>query len=394
MKKIFLLLFISIVCTKCHKKDTIDPGNTKVPSLAVSVDSLFTLSNLQIKAAASSFGGIGLIDKFRYGVSVYKLTYPTMYKGQPIIASGLMYLPAGMSSPGPFLSVQHGTTFVKSGAPSVSKEFSGIEFYASAGYITFMPDYIGYGASSTLDHPYYDAAHAASAVIDMIKAGKEYLDQRKEIRYNSKLFLTGYSEGGYVTLATQKTLESNAISDLTLTAVAAGAGGYDLTEMLKNISTSNYYSYPAYLSLIVYSYNTLYDWNKTTTYFFRKAYADKLDTLLDGNAEGDYINSQLTTKMDSLFDSSFYNGLKGNGELQFKNTLAMNSLADWNASVPIRLYHGTNDEVIPYENSMVTYEKLKNKGANIELLPIEGATHGSGLKPMILSAFEWFETFN
>src|SRR5690606_25925463 len=113
--------------------------------------------------------------------------------------------------------------------------FNGPELFASAGYATFIPDYLGYGASTQILHPYYNERYSAMAVIDMIKAGKIFC-KNEDIPVSDKLFLAGYSEGGYVTLAAQKEIESNPAHNLKITAVAAGAGGYDLTAMLADIA--------------------------------------------------------------------------------------------------------------------------------------------------------------
>src|SRR5690606_3789760 len=166
------------------------------------------------------------------------------------------------------ISLQHGTTFRKEDAPSVSEQFTGLEYFAAVGYIAIMPDYIGFGASSDIFHPYYDKKHAASAVIDMIHSVKEFLNE-KNILYTEQLFLAGYSEGGYVTLAAAKEIEENPNHGLTITAVAAGAGGYDLLNMLESITSHSYYSYPAYLAYVLMSYNNTYQWNKPMSYFFQ-----------------------------------------------------------------------------------------------------------------------------
>src|SRR3712207_9335251 len=64
---------------------------------------------------------------------------------------------------------------------------------------------------------------------------KEFL-KKENIAFNDNLFLAGYSEGGYVTLAAAQEIENNPEHNLKLTGAAAGAGGYELTEMLKTRS--------------------------------------------------------------------------------------------------------------------------------------------------------------
>jgi alpha-beta hydrolase superfamily lysophospholipase len=291
------------------------------------------------------------------------------------------------------ISLQHGTTFVKQDAPSTSKSFSGMEYFAAAGYITIMPDYFGYGESSSLFHPYYDRKHSALAVIDMIKATKEFLAKEK-IPFNDQLFLAGYSEGGYVTLATAKELEINPIQGIKITAVAAGAGGYDLEEMLRSITTNTYYAYPGYLAFVLMSYNNTYDWDKPLTYFFQRQYASALEKYMNGKNDGWYLNSKLTTTVPSLLDQDFYAGIRSGRETELTEALKANSVGGWRTAIPIRLYHGTNDEIIPYENSEITLQKFKDAGSkDVNLTLIPQGSHGSSFVPMLEYFVPWFETF-
>src|SRR5688572_22752894 len=107
-------------------------------------------------------------------------------KEKTVKASGLLLVPLGTNEPAPLISVQHGTSFSKDEAPTASP-YTGMELFASAGYIVLMPDYLGYGSSSEIFHPYYDKAYSALAVIDMITASKEFL-LREKIGFNDKLF--------------------------------------------------------------------------------------------------------------------------------------------------------------------------------------------------------------
>lgn len=334
-----------------------------------------------LKAFAQLAGQDEFIDLVKYSVKSYRMVYETTYKGKSVKASGVVYIPLGLTGKAPLISLQHGTTFLKSEAPSVSTDPTGMEYFASAGYIAMMPDFIGYGESSQVFHPYYDKAHAASAVIDMIKSTKEFLT-KENIAYNEDLFLAGYSEGGYVTLAAAEEIEKNPEHQLTVNAVAAGAGGYNLTEMLKSITTASYYSYPSYLAFVLMSYNNTYDWNKPLSYFFQDKYAQALQSYMNGNYGGSYINNKLTTHVPSLLAPGFYTSLKSEaGEKQLKDALARNSIYGWNTKIPTRLYHGTKDEIIPYQNSEATLKSFQVAGTkNVTLTPIPSGTHGSSCR--------------
>ena len=59
---------------------------------------------------------------------------------------------------------------------------------------------------------------------------------------------------------------------------------------------------------------------------------------------------------------------------------------------PIKLFHGTDDEDVNYNNSVLALENLKNNGADIDLITISGGTHSSSLFVSYSQALEWFNT--
>ena len=343
---------------------------------------------------ATGFGQSAISALLKYDVKTYTLVYSTTYRGSPVEASGLIMVPVGMKDKAPIVSVQHGTTFEKDEAPSVRGGFQGMEFFASAGYVTIMPDYLGYGKSASLFHPYYDRKHAASTVIDLIKAAKEFLAS-EDIPVSEKLFLAGYSEGGYVTLAATKEIDTNPVHGLKASAVAVGAGGYDLPEMLKEITTNTYYAYPSYLAFVLMAYNHTYEWNKPLDYFFKERYADALSNYLNGDYSGGYINSRLTTHVPGLFNPVFFEALHNpHGELRLKSALMENSVAGWKTQIPIKMFHGTKDEIIPYQNSEITLDKFRKAGSeNVSLTLIQGGTHGNSFERMLRQFIPWFLSF-
>ena len=266
----------------------------------------------------------------------------------------------------------------------------GAEFLASAGYAAILPDYLGYGISEELFHPYYDRSHSASSVIDLITATREFLKQ-EGAHVSEKVFLAGYSEGGYVTLAAAREIERHGEWEMKVAAVAAGAGGYDLPDMLLRITQKDYYSYPSYLAYVLMSYNTTYDWRRPLNDFFKPGYAEVLGRYMDGDHGGGFINSRLTTRVRELFNPTFYENLQGTGEQELKQALADNSVSGWHTDVPIRLYHGTNDQIIPYQNSELTLQKFKEAGsANVSLTLLPGKGHSNGFEAMLRDFIPWF----
>ncbi|MCC9168147.1 lipase family protein [Pontibacter harenae] len=393
-----LLLSSLLSTTACEKEPIASPETiattTPKTNFYVSSELLLSVPKDMLQSVANSQGYSVYTNEIKYGVDVYKLEYTTTYQGHAIKASGLVVVPQNMTTPAPVISAQHGTIFTQSEAPSNFKGLSGFELFSAAGYVTLIPDYIGFGASAEIFHPYYDQKHSALAVVDMIKAAKSFYKE-KEIQVNDKLFLAGYSEGGFVTLAAQKEIETNPTHGLKVTASAAGAGGYDLVSMLQGVKSGKSYSYPAYLVYVLQSYNKTNNWNRPLSDFFQEPYASKLEGLLNGKNSGGSINRELTTDPKKLFAPAFFAALSdASKEQPLKQALQANSFFDWVPQSPTRLYHGTTDNIVPFENSKQTYERFKAQGAKqLEFIPIEGKSHGTAFAPMLQDMVPWIKSF-
>ncbi|RZM28397.1 MAG: hypothetical protein EOO88_09115 [Pedobacter sp.] len=395
---LFFLLSVSL-SLGCKKKQPVeaDPPDTTESNL-VSASVSGSYSSTQLKLLAQLGGYADAIPLVKYDVNFIKILYKTTYKGNEITASGSLVIPKNMTAVPSVISAQHGTTFLAAAAPSnvpAVAAFTGYELLSAAGFVTVIPDFIGYGVSKNVVHPYYDMQHSALAVTDMLKAVTAYL-KREKIAFNERLFMIGYSEGGYVTMAAQKSIEANPIAGLSLRAVAAGAGGYDITSMLSTIISNGTYSDPAYLALILNSYNVTYGWNRPLTDFFKEPYAGRIPALLDGTKDAGTVSAQLSANPTVLLNPAFYANMRdANEEKVLKAAFVSNSFLNFVPVTATRLYHGTADETVFYQSSQVTFDKFKAGGATkVELIPVPGGTHESTVLPMMLSALPWFQSLD
>jgi pimeloyl-ACP methyl ester carboxylesterase len=390
MKKVASFLLLIFVLAGC-KKD----NGTEVPAgsdIFVSATAAGSFNKEAIKLIATSNGYGSYSSQVKYDVDFLKIVYKTTYNGKTIEASGLLCIPKNMPVAASLLSAQHGTILTQAEAPSnFPTTFTGFELFASTGFITVIPDFIGYGVSKNIKHPYYDQKLSGTTVVDMLKAVKYYL-KKESIATSNRLFLIGYSEGGYVTMAAQKEIETHPEHDLNITAAAAGAGGYDLQTMFNTIVNSSTYSEPGYLAFILQSYNTTYNWNRPYTDFFAEPYASRIPTLLDGTKSLGLINAGLTTSITALLNPAFLANLKSTtGEPVLKQALATNSFLNWVPKSRTRLYHGTADVTVFYNTTETTYNRFRAAGAtNVDLITIPNGNHQTSIDPMLSNAFEWF----
>lgn len=175
------------------------------------LDLFFTGSTMQ----ASYFRD--QLAKPQQGVKLYRVAYKSVIpeKGnQPVTAYGLVAIPENVQPGAPILSYQHGTIFERSWCPSNPDGSLETQFiltqFASQGYIVIAPDYFGLTNTSTVPNTFFIPGSTAQACIDMYRASLELLRQNNITP--GKLFVHGWSQGGYCTLTFLRALEVAGIS--------------------------------------------------------------------------------------------------------------------------------------------------------------------------------------
>ena len=244
MKKLLIALGLIGIQISCQQSREVDeePLN-RPPNFVVNSDSplqgargslvsathVITLSEDELNAR---FGGSVTA---RNGIHVYRIEYESVdLNNAPIILSGAAFIPDNSNGPFPVVALQHGTISAKANAPSVRPREGILE--ASQGFAALAIDYMGFGSSSQLLHPYLIEESYAVAGVDGLRAIHDFANQRG-LTF-AGLFLKGYSEGGYATLAMQKAIELNpaielelASKGLPLIASAPSAGPHQLANV-------------------------------------------------------------------------------------------------------------------------------------------------------------------
>jgi len=390
IKKSLLILIIPILLS-CSEENTATLLEKNLISSSFKLD----FSKNEILSFLQLSGISGLESYFQYDIELHEITYETTYLGQSIEASGLVAFPK-TSNAMPMLSFQHGTIASDNEAPTEDNTSSILSGLASTGYVFMIPDFIGFGISSDVLHPYYNKALSASVVLDMVTAVQQLASQ-EGYRLNNKLYLTGYSEGGYVTLAAHQSFESNPIEDIELIASAPAAGGYDIKGVQEYFFAQETYHQPFFLPYVYLSYVSTGEIDLVPKDLFNEPYATGILDLFDGSLSGSQINAQLTTNISELLTEEFLDELNTNPKYDGLNAaFEDNSIDDWVPEIPVILYHGNADITVPYQNSVDVYNQLLELGTNdenLEFITLEGYNHTTGITPYIEAMIKKFDSF-
>ncbi len=153
---------------------------------------------------------------------------PATVQATTVAAAALLVPRPGCAGPWPLLSQQHGTSI---GAQALGPEgiYKAAAYFGSQGYVVVMPAYHGYEGSQVKYHPYLQAEPSAAVVIDAVRAARNWLRQNGHAdSMGPKLFLAGTSEGGYVTMAAQRTMERYFPAEFAVTASVPISGPYQV----------------------------------------------------------------------------------------------------------------------------------------------------------------------
>ena len=192
------------------------------------------------------------------GVTIEKVSYDT--KGaadEDTNATAALMLPTGDAAEckgdRPVLLYAHGTTtdkgydFAQVGNtknPAVGEANLIAANFAAQGYIVVAPNYAGYDDSKLDYHPYLVAQQQSTDMVDALDSARSIIERKKrandanysKIDDSGKLFIAGYSQGGYVTMATARLLEAQKKA---VTAIAPSSGPYALAAFGDEIFRGN-----------------------------------------------------------------------------------------------------------------------------------------------------------
>ena len=192
----------------------------------------------ELNSTASGQALLQLTGTPTCGVDFYYLKfYTTGAAGEATMSSGAMMVPTGAagtcSGARPIVLYAHGTqadqTFNIADITNTSNTEGALvaAMFAAQGFIVVAPNYAGYDISTLGYHPFVNATQQSGEMLDILTAARTALPKTfsSATTDGGKLFVTGYSEGGFVAMATQRALQAAGTPP---TAAAPMSGPYAL----------------------------------------------------------------------------------------------------------------------------------------------------------------------
>ncbi|MCC5938094.1 MAG: hypothetical protein JJU34_12505 [Lunatimonas sp.] len=326
----------------------------------------------------------------QYDVSFFSITYRTQYMGKPIDSRGLIIVPQGVGR-ADLLMYTHGTELPSEilGARDVSpSNYSGeMETnrdvrnmglgWASAGYVVFMPDYIGYGITIGSDHPYMYMEEMFISNIDGLLAAKEYIMTRTDLSYDNRLFLAGWSQGGAASLSTHRFIQEQYADEFHVLGSSHLAGPHNF-ERFHNDKMGRggeeVLIMPIF-SWAVYSINKFSELRRPTDQLYNYPVFDQMSSILTPSSDPALV-----------FKPYFRTNILNGNDTAYEAVLKRNSNHQgWLPEGKVILHHGDEDEIVPYYNSEDARDGILEAGGDVAFYTYPGGGHTSELGNFIIN---------
>jgi hypothetical protein len=300
MKRLYLPLVASAALAACGGGGHGAPGsNPSAPAppargtllqtppdllSTLTVSALLTQLELPINQLLLSVSSAPLCD-----VLFYHIDYETVGgAGEATTASAVFMVPTGLGAnctgSRPIVLYAHGTTTDRDynmADLQNAETLSLAALFASQGYIVVAPNYAGYDNSTLPYHPYLIADQQSKDMIDALTAARTALPLASltTVKDNGQLYITGYSQGGYVAMATHRAMQA---AGMNVTASAPMSGPYALAAFVDAVFYGEVNGGATVSStLLLTAYQTAYgNIFSNTADVFEPQYAAGIQTLL------------------------------------------------------------------------------------------------------------------
>ena len=355
-----------------------------------------SIADLDRTVAASSVAG--LAGGARCDVTITAIRYATVGPdASPTTASAALMTPFGPACPraSHLIAYTRGTDLDLLATMATLEGFEPrivAALLAGQGWPVVATDYLGYAESAFPRHPYLHADSEATANIDAIRAARAAL-ATGGLPVSAEVLLTGYSQGGHASMATQRYLARSARGGIGVAAAAHLSGPYALEESvvsaLDRLPVGDIGS-TLFVPFTVTSLHAVYgDLYASPAEFFEAPYADTIEGLLPNRAsiEELILQRKLPLLLSSLITPSFEQAARDPGSA-LRRALRANSPFDFVPMRPTMLCGGRRDPVVGFGNTRRAAEAFAAAAAPVSIVDVEEVAAFDSALPDTLDLLE------
>ncbi|MBP6896041.1 MAG: alpha/beta hydrolase family protein [Gammaproteobacteria bacterium] len=332
----------------------------------------------------------------RTGVRLYRISYDSVVpeKGnKPIRASGLLALPDNAGATLPVVSYQHGTVYGRQEVPGFPEQSPETQLmiaqFAGQGYAVVGADYFGMGISTEPEGYLVKASHQ-QACFDFLVAAKGVMADLG--RQSSKLYLAGWSQGGFVTMALLEKLERSGVK---VDGAATASAPLDL-----GVAMSGFLSYPrpfdavwlnSIFILSAFSYENYYGVPGLARSLINEPYYDAARKAYERQP---FNAADIPSDLHKLLKAEYFDPHYF-ADSAFGKLIAATQSYRWVIKSPVRNYYGETDEAITVGVGRMAQTYAQALGAGnpmVEAVSTGKTTHRGTFATAVPQWKAWFDT--
>ncbi|MDQ3061346.1 MAG: alpha/beta hydrolase, partial [Acidobacteriota bacterium] len=280
--------------------------------------------------------------------------------------------------------------------------------FASGGYAVAMPDYLGLGDHKGA-HPYPLAAANSLSAVDIIEPART-VAKRQNTEVSSRLFITGYSEGGATAMWMLRDLEDKRGAIYDVTAAALASGPYDLSDTTRKWMLASPTSQEEFVIRLYLTSYMAYYFHKSTgvklTEYFKPAMAFTISQAFKGNISDENLIKRLAVaavlmrsknSLENVITARFKKALETLDtsdpvirEMQKSDTF------DWSPRTKTLLISLQGDKVVDPANTEKTMRTMRRRGVPADtlrqyLIKDTSLNHITAIAPALAQARRFFD---
>ncbi len=348
-------------------------------------------------------------------LDLYKINYRSKdEKNRAVVLSGLVVLPRG-GAPNGLVIFNHGTMFSSALAPSrftgksnASEAELATLAFASGGYAVAMPDYLGLGDHQGA-HPYPLGAANSLSAVDIIAPART-LAKRQNTEVSSRLFVSGYSEGGAVAMWTVRDLENKSGAGYEVAAAAPMSGPYDLSDTTRKWLIDEPTDQVEFVTRLYLASFMVHSFHKSIgvkiTDYFKPSMAFTIAQAYKGSISDENIIKRLAVaatlmrsknSLENVLTPRFQKALERlDTNDPVIREMQKNDGYDWSPKTKMLLISLQGDKVVDPANTEKAFQTMRRRGVSNDILRqfvIKDANlnHITAVAPSLAQARKFFD---
>lgn len=335
-----------------------------------------------------------------YGVETYRIWFRTRDEDGTMIAiqADLRFPRVETVTEFPVFVYGSGTTGLANKCACLNEQFSGTDWgnyrshmmsYASQGYITILPNWLGYDDQERT-HPYFVAELEGRVLLDATRAVYDFFENLPDedilARPIQAVFYGGYSQGGHGAFAADK-LASSYAPELEIKGIIGHATAPDVEGLMVDA--------PRYTPYIVYAYRDFYGQDTVDP---ARVLQSKWLSTFDADAASKCIDEVFVYYPNNVqllapeFSDALYNGRLSEEFPAFKEKLDLNYGGNGaDSAVPALILHGTSDDIVQLRTIARFIDSLCEVGKSVNYNRYAGVNHFQTRQYSYAHTLDWMK---